>query len=200
MANLPGAFGRGADQILDTAMLGGIAGLVVAGVDPYDTADPQAFLDALERVPCVVSLEFRHTAVTERAHVVFPVAPVAEKSGTFVDWEGRPRPFETALDADAVQAAGLGEMPDLRVLDRIADAMDVHLGLPTVGAARAELAQLGLWHREKTPALQRVPARPAQAGGRRGRPGHLAPAAGRRVAPGVRAVPGRHPQAHRWST
>jgi len=92
VANLPGAFGRGADQIVDTAALGGIAGLVVAGVDPYDTADPQAFLDALERVPCVVSLEFRHSAVTERAHVVFPVAPVAEKSGTFVDWEGRARP------------------------------------------------------------------------------------------------------------
>jgi len=158
VANLPGAFGRGADQIVDTAALGGIAGLVVAGVDPYDTADPQAFLDALERVPCVVSLEFRHSAVTERAHVVFPVAPVAEKSGTFVDWEGRARPFDTALDADAVQAAGLGEMPDLRVLDRIADAMDVHLGLPTVGAARAELAQLGLWHREKIPALAGAPA------------------------------------------
>ena len=158
VANLPGAYGRGADQIVDTAALGGIAGLVVAGVDPDDTADPQAFLDALERVPCVVSLEFRHSAVTERAHVVFPVAPVAEKSGTFVDWEGRARPFDTALDADAVQAAGLGEMPDLRVLDRIADAMDVHLGLPTVGAARAELARLGLWHREKIPALAGTPA------------------------------------------
>jgi NADH-quinone oxidoreductase subunit G len=131
---------------------------VVAGVDPYDTADPQAFLDALDRVPCVVSLEFRHSAVTERAHVVFPVAPVAEKSGTYLDWEGRPRPFDTALDADAVQAAGLGEMPDLRVLDRIADAMDVHLGLPTVGAARHELAQLGVWTRPKTPALNGIPA------------------------------------------
>jgi len=145
VSTLPAGFGRGTSDIVDAAALGGIAGLVVAGVDPYDLPDPDAFLQALDRVPCVVSLEFRHTAVTERAHVVFPVAPVAEKSGTFVDWEGRERSFETALDADAVQAAGFGEMPDLRVLDRIADAMDVHLGLPNVGAARHELARLGPW-------------------------------------------------------
>ena len=31
----------------------------------------------------------RASAVTEQADVVFPVAPVAEKAGTFVDWEGR---------------------------------------------------------------------------------------------------------------
>ncbi|GAA2054373.1 NADH-quinone oxidoreductase subunit G [Catenulispora yoronensis] len=154
VSTLPAGFGRGTGDIADAANLGRLAGIVVAGVDPYDLADPEAFLAGLERVPCVVSLEFRHTAVTERAHVVFPVAPVAEKSGTFVDWEGRQRPFETALDADAVQAAGLGEMPDLRVLDRIADAMDVHLGLPTVGAARHELARLGLWNGERISTLR----------------------------------------------
>jgi NADH-quinone oxidoreductase subunit G len=162
-ASLPSAgfdvySGRDADDIVDAAQLGRLAGLVVAGVDPYDLPDPEAFLSALDRVPCVVSLEFRHSAVTERAHVVFPVAAVAEKSGTFVDWEGRPRTFETALDAEAVQAAGLGEMPDLRVLDRIADAMDVHLGLPTVGAARHELARLGTWKGERTSALRGTPA------------------------------------------
>ena len=146
-AALPTGYGRSADDIVDAARLGRLAGLVVAGVDPYDTPDPEAFLEALEQVPCVVSLEFRHSAVTEKADVVFPVAPVAEKSGTFVDWEGRPRSFETALDAEAVQAAGLGEMPDLRVLDRVADAMDVHLGLPNAGAARHELARLGAWRR-----------------------------------------------------
>ena len=36
-----------------------------------------------------MSLELRHSAVTERADVVFPVAPVVEKAGTFVNWEGR---------------------------------------------------------------------------------------------------------------
>ena len=158
VSTLPAGFGRGTGDVVDAATLGRIAGLVVAGVDPYDLPDPEAFLAALERVPCVVALEFRHTAATAKAHVVFPVAPVAEKSGTFVDWEGRPRPFDTALDADAVQAAGLGEMPDLRVLDRIADAMDVHLGLPTVGAARHELARLGPWTGDRNPALRGEPA------------------------------------------
>ena len=31
--------------------------------------------------------------VTQVADVIFPVAVVTEKSGTFLNWEGRPRPF-----------------------------------------------------------------------------------------------------------
>ena len=38
--------------------------------------------------PFVVSLELRVSAVTDRADVVLPVAAVAEKPGTFVNWEG----------------------------------------------------------------------------------------------------------------
>ena len=34
------------------------------------------------------------SAVARRADVVFPVAPVAEKAGTFLDWEGRLRTFD----------------------------------------------------------------------------------------------------------
>ena len=30
----------------------------------------------------------------------FPVAPVAEKAGTFLDWEGRLRTFEAVLNTD----------------------------------------------------------------------------------------------------
>ena len=148
-SSLPTGYGRGAGDLTEAAQSGRIAGLVVAGVDPYDMPDPEEFLAALDRVPCVVSLEFRHSAVTARAHVVFPVAPVAEKAGTFVDWEGRGRSFAAALDADAVQAAGFGALPDLRILDRIADAMDVHLGLPDASAARRELARLGSWKGER---------------------------------------------------
>jgi NADH dehydrogenase/NADH:ubiquinone oxidoreductase subunit G len=39
----------------------------------------------------------RESAVTDLADVVFPVAPVVEKAGSFVNWEGRIRPFEAAL-------------------------------------------------------------------------------------------------------
>jgi len=69
---------------------------------------------------------------------VLPVAPVVEKAGTFVDWEGRERPFAEVLrDTNA--------MSDVRVLHVLAAAMDVDLALPDVAAARAEIAELGDW-------------------------------------------------------
>src|SRR5690606_29896697 len=92
--------------------------LLVGGVDPYDLPDPEAMLRALERTPFVVSLEQRPSAVTDRADVVFPVAAVAEKSGTFVDWEGRGRPFDTVLRSAGRRSeltelgAYRGERPD----------------------------------------------------------------------------------------
>ena len=86
----------------------------------------------------MVSLELRASAVTDRADVVFPVAAVAEKAGTFVNWEGRGGSFEAALRVPEVRT-------DLYVLGAIADQMDVHLGLPDAAAARAELAAIGTW-------------------------------------------------------
>jgi NADH-quinone oxidoreductase subunit G len=108
-------------------------------VDPADLPDPQAALSAIETAPFVVSVELRASAVTDRADVVFPVAAVAEKAGTFVNWEGRGGSFAEALKVPEVRT-------DLYVLGAIADQMDVHLGLPDAAAARAELATLGSWH------------------------------------------------------
>ena len=88
--------------------------------------------------PFVVSLELRASPVTDRADVVLPVAAVAEKAGTFVNWEGRGGSFAAALKVPEVRT-------DLYVLGAIADQMDVHLGLPDAAAARAELAALGTW-------------------------------------------------------
>jgi NADH-quinone oxidoreductase subunit G len=68
--------------------------------------------------------------------VVLPVAAVAEKDGTFVNWEGRPGTFGPALQVPGIES-------DLHVLRRLADEMDVHLGLPDAAAARAELGALG---------------------------------------------------------
>ncbi|GGU42357.1 NADH-quinone oxidoreductase subunit G [Nocardioides albus] len=94
---LPGEGGLDADGIVRA----GLDALLVAGVDPDDTADPDAFLAALDRAGFVVSLEQRVTAVTERADVVLPVATASEKAGTFVTWEGRRRPFEKVFDKPA---------------------------------------------------------------------------------------------------
>jgi len=137
-SSLPGAPGRDAAAMLAAAAHGELGALVVAGVDPADLPDPQAALHAIEMAPFVVSLELRASAVTDRADVVFPVAAVAEKAGTFVNWEGRGGSFGAALRVPEVRT-------DLYVLGAIADRMDVHLGLPDAAAARAELAALGTW-------------------------------------------------------
>ena len=113
-------------------------------MDPADLPDPTGARDALASVGFLVSLELRRSAVTELADVVFPVAAAAEKAGTFLDWEGRARTFSAALSPEVTQTQG-GQVSDLRVLDRLADAMDVHLGLPDVAAARRELRELGTW-------------------------------------------------------
>jgi NADH-quinone oxidoreductase subunit G len=138
-SSLPGAPGRDTAAILAAAAGHELAALVVAGVDPADLPDPRAALHAIETAPFVVSLELRASSVTDRADVVFPVAAVAEKAGTFVNWEGRGGSFGQALKVPEVRT-------DLYVLGAIADEMDVHLGLPDAAAARAELASLGTWH------------------------------------------------------
>ncbi len=92
----------------------------MAGVDPADLADPRRADDALDNVEFLVSLEVRMSPVARRADVVFPVAPVVEKAGTFVDWEGRTRTFEAVLTTTA--------MSDARILDALAAEFDVELG------------------------------------------------------------------------
>jgi NADH-quinone oxidoreductase subunit G len=138
VASLPERPGRDTGAILSAVIGEQVDALVVGGVDPYDLPDPNAALAALENTPFIVSLELRASAVTDRADVVLPVAAVAEKDGTFVDWEGRGRSFEAAVPQP-------GLMSDLRVIAAIADRMDVHLGLPDAAAARHELASLGAW-------------------------------------------------------
>jgi NADH-quinone oxidoreductase subunit G len=126
---------------LSAAADGTLGALLVAGVDPADLADPDGASAAIDAAGFVVSLELRPSAVTERADVVFPVAPTPEKSGTFLNWEGRHRTFPATLEH--------GAMPDLRVLGTLADELGVDLALPTAEVARAELLELGAWDGER---------------------------------------------------
>jgi len=141
--------GRNTSAMLAAAERGELGALVIGGVDVADLPDPAAALRALDATPFIVSLELRASAITDRADVVFPVAAVAEKSGTFVNWEGRGGTFGAALTVPGVRT-------DLYVLGAIADEMDVHLGLPDAAAARAELTELGTWRgaRPIAPAVQ----------------------------------------------
>jgi NADH-quinone oxidoreductase subunit G len=143
VAALPAKPGRDSSAILAAAASGGLAALVVGGVDPTDLPDPGLALDAFDNVPFLVSLEVRASAVTTRADVVFPVAPPVEKPGTYLDWEGRPRPYAETLE-------GTGSLADHRVLDRIADEMDAPIGLYDVEVLRAELEALPLWRGDRT--------------------------------------------------
>ncbi len=134
---LPAQPGRSADEILAAARSGALGGLVVGGVDLRDLSDPAGARAALDAVGFLVALEVRASEVTDRADVVLPVAPPMEKAGTFLTWEGRPRPFPQALTTTALS--------DHRVLDRLADALGVPLGLGSGDAVLAELAELGAW-------------------------------------------------------
>lgn len=149
---LPATPGRSADEILAAAAEGRLGALVVGGVDPADHADPVLARAALDAVPFLVSLEVRRSEVTDRADVVLPVAPPVEKAGTFVTWEGRPRPFPQVLTTT--------QLPDHRVLDRLADALGVELGLPALADVHRELDQLGGWDGARVAAPVTDPAEP----------------------------------------
>jgi NADH-quinone oxidoreductase subunit G len=131
---LPDTVGRDTDAIVAAAAAGELGGLLVAGVDPADLADPRLAEQALDRVPFIVSLELRQSAVTRRADVVLPIAPAAEKAGTFVDWEGRLRSFDAVLNTTS--------MTDGRVLEAIAVQLGVTLGTGDVAAIRRELGSM----------------------------------------------------------
>lgn len=136
--HLPEAAGRDGDAIVAALASGELGGLVIGGVDPDDTSDPAATRAAIAAASFVVALELRETDVTRAADVVFPVAPVADKAGTFVTWEGRPRPFEAVFSNPT-------SLPDLRVLAGIAEELGRPLGFRTVAEARAQMEDVGPW-------------------------------------------------------
>ncbi len=136
VTGLPTQSGYDTGQILAGA--NDFGALVVGGVELADLPNPAEAAAALDAAPFVVSLEIRRSAVTDRADVVFPVAPVVEKAGTFLNWEGRHRAFEPSL-------RNTGAVTDSRVLHMIADEMGVEFGLPHPAAARDEIARLGVW-------------------------------------------------------
>ncbi|MEW5808823.1 MAG: NADH-quinone oxidoreductase subunit G [Actinomycetota bacterium] len=134
---LPAQPGRDTSGILAAAATGDLDALLIGGVDLDDLPDPAAARAALDAAPFVVSLELRHSAVTDRADVVFPVAPVVEKAGSFLNWEGRIRPFEPSLHTNALS--------DLRVLGFLADEVGIDLGASSPVAVAEDRARVGLW-------------------------------------------------------
>jgi NADH-quinone oxidoreductase subunit G len=155
-ASLPAEPGLDTAGILAAAEAGRVPALVVGGVEAADLPDPAALDRALAAASFVVSLELRASDVHTHADVVFPVAPVAEKAGTFVDWEGRPRWFDEALSTLS--------RSDGWVLDALAAELGHALGTADARAARAELDELGRWDGPAAAAPDDPAGPPVQAG------------------------------------
>jgi len=155
---LPTEVGRDTSAMLAAAASGALAGLLVGGLELADLPDPELGRRAVAAAGFVVSLELRRSEVTERADVVLPVAASVNKSGSYLNWEGRTRHFETTVD-------GSNAMPDCRVLDTLAVEMDVDLFTQTPVAAAGELARLGTVPRSRAaPTVAAAVARVAGAG------------------------------------
>jgi NADH-quinone oxidoreductase subunit G len=135
--SLPTHIGRSTSEIIAAVNSDEIGALLVGGVDPLDLDNNQQALAALDKA-FVVSLEIAPSAVTARANVVLPVAAVTEKSGSFLNWEGRARSFDSAV-SDSLNRS------DLRILTMIAEEMGTSLNLGTVTAAVKEIASIKVW-------------------------------------------------------
>lgn len=139
---LPFDRGLTAAEMLKAAKEGELGALVLGGLDMRDWEDPDAAKAAIEAAPFVVALEVRPSDATELADVVFPVAPPAEKNGTFINWEGRLRPFGQALASRS--------MPDREVLGMIATELGFDLGVDSLARLYAEVNPLMIWRGDRT--------------------------------------------------
>ena len=127
---LPTETGLATNEIIS----GATTAVLVGGVDPFDiSADAKLSLSK----KFVVSLEIRESDITDIAQVVLPVAAVVEKSGSFIDWQGKSRNFEAAVESL--------NRSDVRILSMLADEMGKSINLPSVTAAAKELVALGNW-------------------------------------------------------
>ena len=140
--SLPSHVGRSTSEIIASVNSDQIGALLVGGVDPLDLENNQQALAALDKA-FVVSLEIAPSAVTSRANVVLPVAAVTEKSGSFLNWEGRARSFDSAVN-DSLNRS------DLRILSMIAEEMGTSINLGTVTAATKEIASIKVWQGERS--------------------------------------------------
>ncbi|WP_216430735.1 NADH-quinone oxidoreductase subunit G [Arcanobacterium phocae] len=146
---LPEKPGRSTFDMLQAATKGELGALIVAGVELNDL--PAIARRALEKA-FVIQLDVRQTDITPFANVVLPVAPPSEKGGTFVNWEGRLRPFGQTLVST--------NSPDRSVLNDLAAEFGVNLGLATLADAVNEWAMMRNWdgQRGADPMAQPGPA------------------------------------------
>ena len=138
---IPAQRGLDATQMLEAAADGRVKALVVGGVDLRDFDDPAAARKALDQVDFLVSLEVRRSEVTDRADVILPVAPPLEKNGTFINWEGRLRPFGQAIASRS--------QTDRLVFNALASEFGVDLGLHDLVGLYDQVNPLMQWNGQR---------------------------------------------------
>jgi NADH-quinone oxidoreductase subunit G len=144
-----------------------------------DSADPLAFDHALTQAETVVALSaYRSESLLARSHVLLPITPFTETSGTFVSCEGRAQSFNGVVKPQGDARPGwkvlrvLGSMfgaPGFDAIDRSEQVRDDVLGgqgLASTPRHDAAPLRAGLDNGLKGPvnaAATSVPATPAPA-------------------------------------
>ena len=131
LPSLPSQEGLSTEEMINSDL----QSLLIGGVDPMDIS-AEAKIKLSKKF--IVSLEIRHSDITEIASVLLPVAAVIEKSGSFMDWQGKVRKFEAAVDQSLNRS-------DVRILSMLADEIGNPINLPSVSSARAEIESIGTW-------------------------------------------------------
>ncbi len=147
-ASVPSEAGLSGEEMIASANAGELDALILGGLDMRDWPDPAAAKSAIENTPFVVSLEVRPSEATALADVVLPVAPPAEKNGTFINWEGRLRPFGQSIASRS--------MPDREVLSMIARELGIDLGVDDLNRVYAEVNPLMVWRGRRVEAPTEV--------------------------------------------
>lgn len=152
-----GAFGRpaknpgmSAAKLVEAAAAGKVDTLFVGGLDLRDWPNPEEARAALNGAGFVVALEVRRTEVAELADVVFPVAPAVEKNGTFINWEGRLRPFGQAFSSRS--------LTDRDILGELAERTGLDLGVKTLTDVYDQANPLMTWDGERLVAPTEISA------------------------------------------
>lgn len=129
--SVPTNVGMSTEEIINSDL----QAILIGGVDPMDISSDAKVKLAKK---FIVSLEIRQSDITDIASVVFPVAAVVEKSGSFMDWQGKVRKFDAAVEQSLNRS-------DVRILSMLADEIGKPINLPTVKSAQSELSSLGNW-------------------------------------------------------
>ena len=104
---------RDFDALVDDIQEGTVKALVCLESDPYrECFDPARVQAALGRLELLVSFDCTPNLAAQRADIFLPSRPVAETSGSFINFEGRLQAFEQVIEPGLpIRETGGGDHP-----------------------------------------------------------------------------------------